>query len=153
MITLLDTTSHGSNSFKLFVKGLENCKLNTFEHWNYFLSYNLLFTPQREWDRDGIYTSIINRSYDSRGANIKIVKLLNRRDCVDRGLSISSMKVELDEEMGKLILSGDARYSYSGFLCGGTYRVEIGFVEEMWTDDGHCYLGGKVIPITKDMIS
>ena len=152
MITLLDTTSHNSESFKSFVKGLEKCKLNMFEHWNYFLSYSLLFTPQRVWDRGGIYTSIINKSYDSRGANVKIVKLLNRRDCLDSGLSISSVKIELDEEIGKLILSGDAGYYYSGVLCRGTYCVEISFVEEMWTADGHCYLGGKVIPITQDML-
>lgn len=152
MITLLETTSHNSESFKSFVKGLENCKLNTFEHWNYFLSYSLLFTPQRVWERGGIYTSIINKTYDSRGANVKIVKLLNRRDCLDSGLSISSVKVELDEKSGKLILSGDAGYYYSGVLCSGTYRVEISFVEEMWTDDGHFYLGGKIIPITQDML-
>ena len=49
-------------------------------------------------------------------------------------------------------ISGDAGYYYSGFLCRGTYRVEISFVEEMWTADGHYYLGGKVIPITQDML-
>jgi hypothetical protein len=152
--TLLNTTTRTNEDFISFVNQLKDCKLNNFEHWNYFLAYHFTFNPKSVWGKNGVYQSLVDTEYTTRGVNIEIYKALNQGYFLPHNCQCFNVKIELDN--GKLILSGEGVYPYcAGFneRTNGIYRCEISFIEEMWTSDGHTYLGGKVIPITQEMLN
>lgn len=133
METLLETTDFGSQSFVDFLKTLKDCKLNNFNVYNQFLGCELSIDSGCE-------------HYDTRGSHIRICDLLSKSHFYSYSISATTIGVKLDGH--KLVISGTCWGKENDFFSVKklkSYTLEIRLVEEMWTSDGHYYLGGKVL--------